>query len=98
MIPIGVVSMSLVEHDNRTFLLCDDVNKGRVDFSQLEFQQAIAMNHMRGNVELLRICARNLTNSQKDFHIVNSFIDELEKISDKELADATAMGNIEVVE
>lgn len=98
MIPIDIVSMGLVEHDNRTFLLCDDVNKGRVDFSQLEFQQAIAINSLRGNIELLRICARHLTNSQKDFHIVNSFIDELEKISDKELANANAKGNIEVVE
>ena len=94
MIPNEIMGMCLVEYDNNVFLLCDDIKKGKLNFNDNEIQSCIQIHFMRGSVELLRICARELTNSQKDFHIVNSFIDELEKIHDLQ----SSAGSIEVVE
>lgn len=94
MIPTEIIGLALLEHDNNVFLLCDDINKGRILFDDHEVKSAISISAMRGNIELLRICARELTTSQKDFHIVNSFIDELEKINELEQSS----GTIEVVE
>jgi hypothetical protein len=93
-IPDKIMGLSLVSFDNQTFLFVDDVKKGRVDFSDEQFQSCIACNFQRGKIEMLRLCAKELTNSQKDFHIVNEFIDELEKVCDI----STAQGSIEVVE
>ena len=93
-IPNEIMGMCLVEYDNNVFLLCDDIKKGKLDFNDHEIQSCIQIHFMRGSVELLRICARELTNSQKDYHIVNQFIDELEKIHGLQ----SSTGSIEVVE
>ena len=93
-IPHEIVGISLLQYDDGVFLLCDDIKKGKLLFSDQEVQACISIHSMRGSIELLRICARELTTSQKDFHIVNSFIDELEKIN---IAVQSA-GTIEVVE
>lgn len=98
MLPTEMITLALAHNDNQVFLICDDVNKGRVSFDDPNFQDCISIQHMRGNIELLRICAKHLTNSQKDFHIVNSFIDELESISESRMRIAESLGNIEVVE
>ena len=93
-LPQEIIGASLIEYDNGVFLLCDDIKKGKLLFSDQEVQACISIHSMRGSIELLRICARELTTSQKDFHIVNSFIDELEKIHTIE----QSAGTIEVVE
>lgn len=94
-IPMEIIGASLLQYDDAVFLLCDDIKKGKLSFKGMEVQHCISIHSMRGSIELLRICARELTTSQKDFHIVNKFIDELEKIN---TAIEQPEGTIEVVE
>ena len=87
----------LLNNDNNTFLLCDDVKRGKLLFWDNDFQSCIGVNNMRGGIELLRLCAKELTDSQKEYDIVNNFIDRLEELSNQSWERSHAMNNVEVI-
>lgn len=86
----------LLNHDNNTFLLCDDVKKGRIMFDDENFQSCIGVNFMRGGLELLRVCAMNLMDNTEDYRVVMDFIDKIEAISDNSFERSVARNNIQV--
>jgi hypothetical protein len=88
----------LLNNDNGTFLLCDDVKRGKLSFYDDDFQSCIGVNNMRGSIELLRLCAKELTESKTEYKIVNSFINRLEELSNKSFERSHARNSIEVVD
>lgn len=87
--PLDIIAMDIMVNE-----LFDGVNNGEVSFEDEVIQQCIASCCLVGQLKLLRVCARELTDSHKDYKVVMKFIDRLQVVRDKE----TAKGSIEVVE
>lgn len=87
--PVHVIAM-----DIHTSELVDAINNGAISFEEDVTQMCITSNCLTGHLKLLRLCARELTDSHKDYKTVMRFIDRLQEIQKKEIAK----GSIQVVE
>ena len=92
-----ITGMVLVNNDNSTFLLCDDVKRGKLSFDDDNFRSCIGVNNMRGEIELLRICAKELSDNENDYLVISKFIDKVEEIATNSFEKSDAICNIEVI-